>query len=394
MKIRSQLPVYSPVSLRGVIAAAAQTISIAPDPRGPLRELLRGEYGASDVVLCGSGTQALSLAIHEALDRGESESLVALPAFSCFDVATAAIGAGVSVSLYDVDPCTLGPDHESLERVLAAGARVGVIAPLYGIPLDWNALTAIAERHGAGLIEDAAQGNGARWDGKRIGARGEIATLSFGRGKGWTGGHGGALLLKGAADSSETLLAPDALASDLITVASLAAQWLIGRPSLYGVPRSFPSFKLGETVYHPPRRATCLGRAATAAIVATKDDAEKEAAVRKVNAEILLSAAASNPQIGRISTDALSVPGYLRLPLRLPGGMSFFADADAALSLGVARSYPSTLAALQQLSGKLDGPEKAWPGAEALARDLVTLPTHSLVSAADLSRLAGLLRAD
>ena len=68
---------------------------------------------------------------------------VALPAFGCFDVASAAIGADVPVSLYDIDPDTLSPDPDSLSRAFSQGARVAVIAPLYGVPVDWESLEAM-----------------------------------------------------------------------------------------------------------------------------------------------------------------------------------------------------------------------------------------------------------
>ncbi len=108
---------------------------------------------------------------------------MALPAFTCYDIASAAVGAGVRVALYDVDPDTLGPDPASLERVLAAGAGAVVAGPLYGVPLEWDALRALADRHGALLIEDAAQGHGASWRGRPLGSLGDLSVLSFGRGK-------------------------------------------------------------------------------------------------------------------------------------------------------------------------------------------------------------------
>ena len=125
---------------------------------------------------------------------------VALPAFSCFDVAAAAVRFGRPVRFYDVDPATLGPDPESLRRAVAAGARVVVAASAFGVPVDWELVGHALSGSDALVIEDAAQGHGGRWAGARLGAHGRLGVLSFGRGKGWTGGTGGALLVRDAAD--------------------------------------------------------------------------------------------------------------------------------------------------------------------------------------------------
>jgi dTDP-4-amino-4,6-dideoxygalactose transaminase len=96
---------------------------------------------------------------------------VALPGYTCYDVATAAVGADARILLYDLDPETLAPDWGSLERTLEAGAGVVVLAPLYGYPFDWSAGEALAARHDAILVEDAAQGAGGTWRGVHCRAR-------------------------------------------------------------------------------------------------------------------------------------------------------------------------------------------------------------------------------
>jgi len=83
------------------------------------------------------------------------------------------------------------------------------------------------------------------------------------------------------------------------------------------------------------------------------------------------------------------VPGYLRLPLRVNGGLSRLANPEAAVRLGAARSYPQPLGELPAVRARLVS-RWQWPGAEELARDLITLPTHSLLTADDLD---GLVRA-
>ncbi|HEV2146488.1 MAG TPA: DegT/DnrJ/EryC1/StrS family aminotransferase, partial [Longimicrobiaceae bacterium] len=144
--LRHQLAVYSPVSLRAGGRAAGDALPFRADPRRLLLEELLRDFAADAGTLCGSGTQALQRALEEAR-RMRGDAPVALPAFTCYDVASAAVGAGVRAALYDVDPATLAPDLDSLERVLSAGAGAVVAGPLYGVPLPWEELRALADRH-------------------------------------------------------------------------------------------------------------------------------------------------------------------------------------------------------------------------------------------------------
>jgi len=388
MAIRHQLAVYSPVPIGAPLRGVAAALRVTTDPRPALIDALQRDFDATSVVLTGSGTQALQVAIAHAVRRAGGETSVALPAFSCFDVASAAIGANVSTSLYDLDPGTLAPDLASFERVLSAGARVAVVAPLYGMAVDWDALETLAIKYGTILIEDAAQGHGATWRGRPLGALGEISTLSFGRGKGWTGGGGGAVLFRrgNLADSAT----PDAprTAVEARTLAGLVAQWTLGRPSVYGIPHSIPALGLGETTFHPPVTPTDITRGAAAAALHGARASREEAARRRENARWFRERVPQCDWIRSIRPTPGAAPGYLRLPIRFARGLSAMASPTRPLALGVAPSYPSTLA---DLAPGRTGPERRWPGADELARDLVTLPTHSRLTGAERDEIVRML---
>lgn len=390
--MRHQLPAYSPVSAKAAILAAGQLFELGEDPRPMLQALLEREYDADTVLLFGSGTQALTIAIQEARRRVDPEAPIALPAFSCFDVASAAVGAEARVALYDLDPGTLAPDLESLERVLRGGAGVVVVAPLYGVPVDWKALASLAARHDAVLVEDAAQGHGAAWKGKRLGTLGDFATLSFGRGKGWTGGSGGAVLMRGSGTSSRGDFAEPALSRRAGVTIGVIAQWAVARPAIYGIPLSIPMLRLGQTTYLPPRPIRSMTRSAAATLAATHRASETEAEARRANAARLRAATADNSAAVEISVQRDDTAGYLRLPLRLAKGMASFRDQRAALALGLAPSYPKSLAELPQLAARLTGPERAWVGTQTLVKELLTLPTHSQLSAREMTRLLAIVQ--
>ena len=387
MAIRHQLAVYSPIPIGAPLRGVAAALRVTTDPRPALIDALQRDFDATSVVLTGTGTQALQVAIAHAVRRAGSETPVALPAFSCFDVASAAIGANVSTALYDLDPDTLAPDLASFERVLSAGARVAVVAPLYGMAVDWEALEALAIKYGTILIEDAAQGHGATWRGRPLGAFGEISTLSFGRGKGWTGGGGGAVLFR-RGGSSESDMPGASQMAEARMLAGLVAQWTLGRPAVYGIPHSIPSLGLGETTFHPPVTPTVIPRGAAAAALHGARASRDEAARRRENARWFLERMPQCDWIRSIRPTLGSAPGYLRLPIRFARGLSAMASPARALALGVAPSYPSTLA---ELAPRLTGPERRWPGAGELACDLVTLPTHSRLTGVERDEIVRML---
>ena len=389
--MRHQLPVCSPLSPGAILAAALSRGGGADDPRAQLAALLRREYAADDVVLTGSGTQALQLALEAARHEAGKDAVVALPAFSCFDVASAAIGADCRVTFYDVDPATLSPDLASLERAFREGARVAVVAVLYGIPVPWEELETCAAPHGAVLVEDAAQGHGASWHGRRVGSLGRISVLSFGRGKGWTGGGGGALLLRRGAQVPERRLDLAGSAAEAKVLLSSALQWALGRPALYGLPRMVPGLGLGETVYHSPVPPREMPARAAALLLATRDLAEAEAARRRRRG----GAMAERLDLCDGATPRLlpgAQPGYLRLPVRFPAGAGPLADVAAARRLGVGSTYPMTLDRLPEITDRIAfvAPH-GYPGARELVARLVTYPTHSGVTGGDRRALESLL---
>lgn len=381
-------PAYTPLALGAIVGAA--TAGPSRDPIETFRKLICREYEADDALLLDSGTHALELALRLAVRVSREAAIVALPAYTCYDVATAAVGAGVHIALYDLDPNTLAPDMDSLRRAFAAGARVAMVSPLYGIPVDWEAVEATAAPYGAVVVEDAAQGQGTLWRSRPLGSWGRISVLSFGRGKGWTGGLGGALLVRGGITldtDDDPSFSPDRIPARAGLLAA-SAQWALSRPSLFGLATAVPWLHVGETRYHPPSRPRSLSRAAASLLQRTRELSTNEAASRRANATILLQefervggAAAS----GLISPPLSGTAGYLRFPLRVRGGFSGLTQLQRARSLGVAGPYPTTLDELAVVRERMLEPatDHRWPGADSLVRELLTIATHSLATSAD-----------
>jgi perosamine synthetase len=392
---RHQPPVHSPIPFRGVPAATAAALHIGRDPRSVLSEIVSRDLGADQAILCGSGTQALQLALLVAR-RWTASDAVALPAFSCYDVASAAVGSGARIHLYDMDPATLGPDLDSLRRVLDEGARTVVVAPLYGIPLDWDALVAAADGYGAELVEDAAQGHGATWMGRPLGTLGRLSVVSLGRGKGWTGGRGGALLVRGRPEEPagwEAALPGNrgrkdpGIGQELSVLTAAVTQAVAARPSFYALPSALPWLGLGETRFRPPAAIASITRAGAALALRSRGAAREEAVARRGHGSWYGERLRSNPAARTISLPPGASAGYLRFPVRLPAGLGTFADEQAARRLGIAPGYPSTMLALGPVRARVAGEPVSCPGADDLVRTLVTLPTHSRLSTSERGRV-------
>ena len=368
-------------------------LGVGRDPRVRLAERLAESYGAREVRLTDSGTTALRLAISGSLAvRG---GFIALPAYACYDLATAAIGAGATVRLYDVEAETLEPEPGSLERLIHEGASAVVVAHLFGQPACVDRIAELCRAAECTLIEDAAQEAGGRIGGRRLGSFGSVSILSFGRGKGMTGGSGGALLVhddRGAAG----LRAADGLAGGTLGVSDLlvaAGLWALARPAWYWLPRTLPGVELGRTVYKEPTRPRGMSRAAAAIVGAALELLEAEVDARRRNAARLRTAVAEGGGIRVAGTRRQGVQaGWLRMPVLLDREAREVASRPEAASLGIARSYPLPLQKVAALQSALISTE-TFPGAERLAVELYTVPTHGGLAARDMQKLAAWLEA-
>ena len=365
-------PVHSPLSA-AALARAVRTASggSAPDA---LSRYLCERFAATDATLFDSGTHALTAAIRAARQVAGANAPVALPAFTCYDVATAAVGADAAVLLYDIDPDTLGPDWTSFGAALESGAGVAVIAPMYGYPVDWSRAREAAARHGTFLIEDAAQAAGAEWNGTPVGSLGDLSVLSFGRGKGWTGAGGGAVLTRGT--TCVEVPAPAPALGQARVLALAGAQLVLSHPLAYGIPARAPFLHLGETRYHPPSEAAAISPLSAALVLETADAAIHEARQRRVRATVLEQSVHQGGAIERIETVPNGAPGFLRFPLRMRDGAARAAFLNRGRRHGVSGTYPTPLTALQPLQERLIRPAARFSGAETLARELITLPLH------------------
>jgi dTDP-4-amino-4,6-dideoxygalactose transaminase len=355
-------------------------------------------YRAEGCRLCASGTHALQIALSALSKRTDNRRPVLLPAFTCYEVATAAVGARSRVALYDLDPVTLQPDWDAVRAAGRQGAAALVVAPLFGMPIDWEIARRAADLLEAPLLADVAQAHGATWLGAPAGSTADVIVLSFGRGKGWTGAGGGALLWRGAAGELEGAEREggwesdgEGMGRDVSTVVAAASQFLMGRSTTYGIPAAMPFLRLGETVYHAPTSPRSMSRSSAALLLANDEASLREVLCRRNNAAWYSSVFRTSARVTALPGGHMDDScGALRYPLRVRDGWAAVRAAGAQ-RLGAAPTYPTTLQELTALAPQLVTAPGDLPGARLLARELVTLPTHSRVTDPERRRLVELL---
>jgi len=139
--------------------------------------------GAKHVVACASGTDALLMVLMaKGIGRGDA---VFCPSFTFCATGEVVALVGATPVFVDVDARTFNIDAASLKRGIATARKLG-LAPkavipvdLFGQSADHDAVEAIAQAEGLFVLDDAAQGFGATYKGRRLGRFGLATATSF-----------------------------------------------------------------------------------------------------------------------------------------------------------------------------------------------------------------------
>jgi dTDP-4-amino-4,6-dideoxygalactose transaminase len=164
---------------------------------GPMGErferALADWLGVEDAVAVSSGTTALHLGVR-ALGWGAGDEVLTSP-FSFVASANCLLYEGARPVFCDIDPFSL--DLDPAAAAAALGERTAGILPvhIFGYPAAMAELEALASANGLGILEDACEALGAvDAEGRRVGARGNLAAFAFYANKQITTGEGGMLV--------------------------------------------------------------------------------------------------------------------------------------------------------------------------------------------------------
>lgn len=159
-----------------------------------LEEQIKDYTKSENVVALSSGTSALHLAMKLAgIKKGDF--------VFCSDVTFSAtvnpvIYEGGIPIFIDSEYETWNMDPKALEKAfeIYPNVKVVVLVHLYGVPAKIDEIKSICDKHGAILIEDAAESLGATYKHQQTGTFGHYSVISFNGNKIITGSSGGALL--------------------------------------------------------------------------------------------------------------------------------------------------------------------------------------------------------
>jgi dTDP-4-amino-4,6-dideoxygalactose transaminase len=323
--------------------------------------------GAKHVVTCASGTDAL-LMVLMAKNVGPGDAVLC-PSFTFCATGEAVALTGATPVFVDVDEATFNIDGGSLKRGIAtARARglkpVGIIpVDLFGQSADHDAVAAVAKAEGLFVLDDAAQGFGASYKGRKLGTFGLATATSFFPAKPLgCFGDGGAIFTD-----------DDELANTLRSIR------VHGQGS-----DKYDNVRLGLT-----------GRLDTmqAAILIEKlkifDD---EIAARNLVADRYSRGLGNLVTVPRLASGCSSV--WAQYTIRLPKGTDRDAFAATLKAQGVPTAIYYTKSMHQQTAYRnfpvADG---GLPVSESLSDDVISLPMHAYLDEASQERVIQAVRA-
>jgi len=197
------LPFTRPTIDEATIAGVAEVLRSGWITSGPqVREFearLSEYFGGRPVRALNSGTGTMEIALAVA-GIGPGDEVITTP-LSWVATSNVILRAGARPVFVDVEAATRNIDLGAIEAAITPRTRALLPVDLAGLPVDRTRLYAIARAHRLRVIEDAAQSMGASWHGERIGAGGDLVSISFHANKNLTTAEGGCLVLNDAQEA-------------------------------------------------------------------------------------------------------------------------------------------------------------------------------------------------
>jgi perosamine synthetase len=149
----------------------------------------RAHLGAKHAIATSSCTGALHMGL-ASLGIGPGDEVI-LGDINWIASASPITYLGARPVLVDVLPDSWCLDPRAVEAAVTPRTKAILAVHLYGNLCDMDALLALGARLGIPVVEDAAEGLGSVWHGKRAGTLGAFGTFSFHGSKTLTTGEGG-----------------------------------------------------------------------------------------------------------------------------------------------------------------------------------------------------------
>lgn len=358
-------------------------------------DALASRVGSDTCILVGSGRSALTLILLSLIDRGDSKEVI-VPAYSCSTVLQSVLTAGLTPRFIDISPETFDFDREAVLRLIENEPLAVIGVHLYGLANDYSEVIQAAREQGVTFIEDAAQSFGAKVNRTYVGMQGDVGFYSLGLGKCLPAGKGGVIV--GRPDFIEGIhhvlgkLDPNASKRGFgSSVRSIGYKAAVSPFGWWWVKRTrINPASAGEDFSGLPD----IGFAKLPAVNAGLGDsllkrADTVHGLWRDNAAKLCAELQDFNFLKIPRTLSSSQPVYLRFPVVIETHLRrerIFKKLEYA-GIGVSRSYQFTLPDIIRAPGE-------FPGAEKLARNLITLPTNHFLRDDDIAKICDVFASD
>jgi dTDP-4-amino-4,6-dideoxygalactose transaminase len=331
-----------------------------------LETALAAFSGAKHVVSCASGTDAL-LMVLMARNIGPGDAVLC-PSFTFCATGEAVALTGAVPVFVDVDEQTFNMDPASLKRGIATARQRGltpravIVVDLFGQSADHDAIGEVAEAEGLFVLDDAAQGFGASYKGRKLGTFGLATATSFFPAKPLgCYGDGGAIFTD-----------DDTLAETLRSIR------VHGQGS-----DKYDNVRLGLTGRLDTMQAAVL--------IEKLKIFDEEIALRNKIAERYARGLGNVVTVPRLASGCTSV--WAQYTIRLPKGIDRDGFAAALKAQGIPTAIYYTKSMHQQTAYK-DFPvaEGGLPASESLSEDVISLPMHAYLDEAAQDRVIQAVR--
>jgi len=321
--------------------------------------------GARHAISCASGTDALLLVLMaRGVGRGDA---VFCPAFTFCATAEVVALLGATPVFVDIEEATFNLDVASLKRAIPVAKQKGLTAKavipvdLFGLPADHDAVAAVAKAEGLFVLDDAAQGFGATYKGRKLGTLAPATATSFFPAKPLgCFGDGGAVMTD-----------DDSLAEILRSL----------RVHGQGTDR-YDNVRIGTTGRLDTMQAAVLIEKLK---IFEDEIAARNEAARRYNEA--LADVATVPQLPEGYTSV-----WAQYTIRLqPGRRDQLAAALKAQGIPTAIYYPRPLHKLAAYTG-FPLSEGGVPVSEKLADEVISLPMHAYFDAPTQDRIIGAVK--
>jgi perosamine synthetase len=142
---------------------------IAQGPRvRAFEEAFAAMCGVKQAIATTSGTTALHLALL-AHGIGAGDEVITSP-FTFIASANSILFTGARPVFVDIDPLTFNIDPGLIEGAITQRTRAIMPVHLFGLSCDMGPIMELAEKYNLNVIEDACQSHGARYKGRRVGS--------------------------------------------------------------------------------------------------------------------------------------------------------------------------------------------------------------------------------